>query len=490
MFSASGSVIDAIERRFDRKRVVVVGDLMLDRHIRGIVSRISPEAPVPVVRVTHQTASPGGAGNVALNLRSLGLEVRLAGVVGEDAAAGELMSLLTAAGIDGSGIVRAPGKPTTTKARIIGGHQQMLRLDTEEMSVPGPAIARTLLDAVLARLDGAAAVVLSDYAKGVLTPELCAAVIAAAAAKGIPVLVDPKARDWEKFRGATLLTPNRSELAAVARGPVADLAGVATEARRLVGELGLRQLVVTLSEEGLVRVDGAGHLHIPAVAREVFDVSGAGDTVVATLAAGLAVGLHDDDALRLANLAAGVVVGMVGTVPITTDALMVAALAESQQAHDAKVCDLDQLLHRIKLWRARGDRIVFTNGCFDLLHAGHVTYLEKARAIGQRLIVGLNTDRSVRAIKGPERPVNHEQDRALVLSSLAAVDAVILFDDETPLALITKIRPDVLAKGADYTIERVVGATEVQSWGGEVALVPLVAGLSTTNLISRLGAGS
>jgi D-beta-D-heptose 7-phosphate kinase/D-beta-D-heptose 1-phosphate adenosyltransferase len=489
MFSAGPAVIDAIERRFLAKQILVIGDAMLDRHIWGQVSRISPEAPVPVVKVVRESASPGGAGNVALNLACLGIQARLVGLIGDDANGAELGALLVKNGIDASGLVRLPGRPTTTKARVIGGHQQMLRLDTEDAAEVPASAAAELVDRAVRACADAAVVVISDYAKGVVTPALAIAVISECRRRGVPVLVDPKGREWSKYRGATILKPNRSELAAIAARAPRTTDELVAEARRLVRDLELGQVVVTLSEEGMLRIGSEEVVRLPAVAREVYDVSGAGDTVLATLAAGLAAHLHIDDAMRLSSLAAGVVISKVGTVPIHHGELLVEALSESQRAHDSKICDLEHLRHRVKLWRARGERIVFTNGCFDLLHAGHITYLEAARACGDRLLIGLNTDRSVRALKGPSRPINSEGDRALVLSSLASVDAVVLFDDDTPMALIQALRPDVLAKGADYTVATVVGAQQVQSWGGEVRLIPLVPGLSTTAIAAKVKGG-
>ncbi len=489
MFSAGPAVIDAIERRFLGKPILVIGDVMLDRHIWGKVSRISPEAPVPVVKVAREGASPGGAGNVALNLACLGAHARLIGLIGDDASGADLGALLAKAGIDASGLVTVRGRPTTTKARVIGGHQQMLRLDTEDdAEVPLDALHELATRAVRACAD-VAVVVISDYAKGVVTPALATAVISECRRRSIPVLVDPKGREWAKYRGATILKPNRSELVAVAARVPRTTDDIIAEGQRLVRELDLGQVIVTLSEDGMVRIGSEEVVRVPAVAREVYDVSGAGDTVLATLAAGLAAQLHLDDAMRLSALAAGVVIAKVGTVPIQNGELLVEALSESQRAHDSKICDLEHLRHRVKLWRARGERIVFTNGCFDLLHAGHITYLEAARACGDRLLIGLNTDRSVRALKGPSRPINAEGDRALVLSSLASVDAVVLFDEDTPLALIQALRPEVLVKGADYTVATVVGAEQVQSWGGEVRLIPLVPGLSTTAIAAKVKGG-
>jgi len=486
MQGPSSALVNTIESRFLHKHILVLGDIMLDRHLFGAVSRISPEAPVPVVRIIRESASPGGAGNVALNLAGLGIKASLCGIIGDDAAADELERLLKDAGIDGSGIVRVPGRPTTTKQRIIGGHQQMLRLDREEVTAPSVENLQELHARVLILLDSVSAVIISDYAKGAVSAELAQYVITSARKLKIPVLVDPKGKDWGKYRGATTIKPNRAELAEIAQLNISDFNNLVSEARRIIKTLELDHLMVTLSEEGMACISRTEVIRVPAMSREVFDVSGAGDTVLATLAACLSMRISTAEAVRLANLAAGVVIGKVGTVPISNEELLVEVLSEQQRLHDSKVCDLEQLLHRVKLWKARGERIVFTNGCFDLLHAGHISYLEAARQSGDRLLVGINTDRSVRALKGPTRPINSEGDRALVLSSLASVDSVVLFDDDTPLNLIKAIKPDVLVKGADYTLDKVVGASEVQGWGGVVKLMPLVAGLSTTAIAARM----
>jgi len=310
--------------------------------------------------------------------------------------------------------------------------------------------------------------------------------VVAARAEGIPVLVDPKGRDFAKYAGASLITPNRAELAWATGVPREDLSGLLAAAGKLRRELDLGLLVLTLSELGLALVDAEKTRRIPALAREVFDVSGAGDTVIATFAAGLAAGLGATDTAHLANLAAGVVVGKVGTVPIARVDLLAAISGESALEQAAKIIDLTTAKARVQGWQAAGERVVFTNGCFDLLHVGHVSYLEHARRHGQRLVVGLNTDRSVRALKGPARPLIGEDDRARVLAALASVDAVVLFDEATPLDLILALRPDILAKGADYREEAVVGAPEVKSWGGLLVLIPLVEDRSTTGIIQRM----
>lgn len=473
---------------FSPYAVLVVGDFMLDRYLWGEVERISPEAPVPVVRLARETERVGGAGNVAANLAGLGARARVAGLIGADAAGDALLASLAGAGVDVAGMARDAERPTITKTRIIGGHQQMLRLDRERTGAFPDAARQRLIAAVTAdlRADPPAALVLSDYAKGCLTADVCQALIGAARALGVPVLVDPKGLDFDKYRGATCLTPNKREAAEVcapaSRDTEALLAGVEALRRRT----GVEFITLTRGEEGMSVLDADGIRHFPASARQVYDVSGAGDTVIATLAAAVAAGLDRDQACVLANLAAGIVVGKVGTVPIELAELRQALRREDGRAQADKVRDRADAADFVAGLRAAGRKVVFTNGCFDLLHAGHVTYLEQARRLGDALVVGLNTDRSVRALKGPTRPVIHEADRARVLAALEAVDAVVVFDEDTPLALIEALRPDVLVKGDDYREEQVVGAAEVKSWGGRVALVPVVPGRSTTGIVSRL----
>ncbi len=490
-FENGEAVATAVEGRFGGRSVLVVGDLMLDRYLWGSVRRISPEAPVPVVHLQRRTENPGGAANVALNLRGLGLSVSLAGLIGNDEEGARLTALIATAGIDDSGIVVVQGRPTACKTRIIGEHQQMLRIDVEDTSPFPEETAATLLaqtQSLLARQP--AAVILSDYGKGALTPELCQAVITTARMIGIPVLVDPKGQDYTRYRGATLVSPNRAELALATGIASNDLGALLQAGEPLRAILDLRYLLVTLGDQGMTLLDGTTATHLPAIAKEVYDVSGAGDTVVATVAAGLVAGLPILDALRLANVAAGVVIGKVGTTPIGAAELALAISHDHALAQSEKIRTLPELLAQITRWRASGDRIVFTNGCFDLLHLGHVTYLARARQAGQRLVVGLNTDRSVRALKGASRPIVPEYGRARVLAALAVVDAVILFEEETPIDLIRAVRPDVLAKGADYREDQVVGGGEVKAHGGRVYLVPLEENHSSSDLIERIRATS
>ncbi len=490
MFQDITRVLHQVEHTFATRRILVVGDLMLDRSLWGEVSRLSPEAPVPVVQVTRQTETAGGAGNVALNLAGLGARAVVVGYVGTDTEGSRLLTLLQEAGVNTAPIVTLAHRPTVTKTRVIGGHQQVVRLDYEAASPVAEADERRLLEGVAAALDGVDAVILSDYAKGVLSESVCRRVIAAARDRGLPVLADPKGRDYRKYHGATAIAPNRLELSLATGAPVEDLDALFAAGERLRQELDLSFIAVTLSELGIAVLAPGQVQRVPSVAREVFDVSGAGDTVVATLAVGLASGLERRDAVRLANTAAGVVVAKVGTAPIHLPELLAELRRANLEGRAAKVYPLSLLRHQVEAWRAAGNRIVFTNGCFDVLHIGHLTLLEQARRCGDRLIVGLNSDRSVRALKGETRPVIHDADRAHILSALAPVDAVVLFDEETPLELIRTLRPDVLVKGGSYRLEEVVGAAEVRSWGGEVVLVPVVEGYSTTRIVNRIQAGT
>ena len=482
-------VIQEIEHNWAAKRLVVVGDVMLDEYIFGEVGRISPEAPVPVVRATHQSQQPGGAANVAMNLARLGSKAHVIGFTGGDHNQQVLIDRLQAEGITSTFIV-CEGFPTITKQRILGGRQQMLRVDTERPGARAEADCDRLVDAVLSQLPTCHAVILSDYAKGVLTPKVCRRLIDAARAQGIPVLVDPKTADFSRYRRATTVCPNLGELSAAslpAATPqaVPDLKSLLQAAQTMVSALELDFLTATLSEKGIALVRAATHTIVPAVARQVFDVSGAGDTVIAVLALCLASGLTPETAVGLANVAAGIVVGKVGTVPVEKHELLAALAPEIALSAEDKVLTLDELLTRVALWRANGERIVFTNGCFDLLHVGHITLLEQAHRFGDRLIVAINSDASVNSLKGPTRPIVGERERARVLAALAAVDAVVVFNEPTPMELIQATRPDVLVKGGDYVIDTVVGAQQVLSWGGQVKNVPIVEGYSTTHLIAR-----
>ncbi len=469
------------------KWVLVIGDLMLDRYLIGDVQRISPEAPVPVVLLKQQNDRAGGAANVAANLANLGITTRIAGCVGEDAEASTLLALINHLGIKSEAVIQSSARPTIAKTRVMSTNQQIVRID-QESQAPLSDEENSELHILITRAihDQPAMVILSDYAKGVLSEATCRYIIETCKQANIPVLVDPKGQDYSKYQGATALTPNKKETAEACGVSMNDNNALLAAAKKLKKSLNLDFLAVTRGEEGITLLEQDTDHHISATAKKVFDVSGAGDTVIATLAAGLIHGLSAQEALSLANTAAGIVVGKVGTVPIELAELLHELTSKNANAQADKICDLASLKNKVSTWRDSHQKIVFTNGCFDLLHAGHVTYLEAAKKTGDKLILGLNTDRSVSALKGPTRPVIHENDRARVLAALEAVDAVILFDEDTPLNLIDVVRPDVIVKGDDYTEEQVVGGKEVKAWGGSVKLIPLVQGRSTTGILEKI----
>ena len=477
-------IVSLVESGWPKLRVLVVGDVMLDQYVWGDVDRISPEAPVPVLRAALRDEKPGGAANVAMNLAGLGACVTLVGFAGVDVERQTLESLLADRGVEPL-LTALPGLRTTTKLRVLSGHQQMMRIDTESTTPIAQSDHQKLLQCALSEVPTASVVVLSDYAKGTLTEDLCQSIICEASKRDIPVLVDPKSRSFARYRGATAICPNMKELS-VATGESASDADLLLKAgQELASPLDVKFVVVTLGEKGIAVLRADSRFHAPAVIRQVYDVSGAGDTVIATLALALASRIPVESAVQLANLAAGIVVGKVGTVPIQREELLGALRQDVPPAMDEKVLRLEQLLARVSLWRSSGQRVVFTNGCFDILHIGHIRLLEEARRKGDRLIIGLNSDDSVRRLKGPLRPVVAERERAGVLAALSAVDAVVVFNESTPLRLIEALRPDVLVKGGDYTEESVVGAREVRAWGGRLELIPLVGGVSTSRLIAK-----
>ena len=421
---------------------------------------------------------------MAMNLAHLGADTALFGFTGADSHRELLVESLNAHGIT-SHLVASSEFPTTSKLRVLGGQQQMIRLDHERVGRRTQGDYDQLAGDILSELPGTAAVVLSDYAKGVLTSELCQTIIGAARKLDIPTLVDPKSADFSRYRGATTICPNLSELAHAAHCEPSGVDALLSEAEGMVGRFDFEFLVVTMSDQGIALIRPGQRLLDPAVARQVFDVSGAGDTVIATLALSLASQLKPETGIQLANLAAGVVVGKVGTIPIEKHELLAALNSEITLQPEGKFLTLKELSYRMALWRRNGDRVVFTNGCFDLLHVGHISVIEQARRLGDRLVVAINSDCSVGALKGAGRPLVSQSERARVLAALGAVDAVVIFDEPTPLELILAIRPDVLVKGGDYNAESIVGAREVESWGGQVQIVPTLEGFSTTRMIEK-----
>ncbi len=463
---------------FSATRVVVAGDVMLDRYLFGATGRISPEAPVPVVHVQETDDRPGGAANVAVNLAALGAQTSLVGVVGRDPAASALAEILEDRGIH-CAFATANDRPTITKTRVQSRGQQLIRLDEENaVAMPGDAMREALRDS----LDDAGAVVLSDYGKGALDD--VAAMISLCRDANVPVLVDPKGTDFSKYRGASLLTPNQAEFEAVA-GDAASDDDLVERARAMIDELELAALLVTRSEKGMLLVEAGNEpVFLSTQAREVFDVTGAGDTVIATLAGALASGQALASAAALANVAAGLVVRKIGVATVTPGEIS-AALHQRGQGGRGLVDD-DALLALVKEARGRNERIVMTNGCFDVLHAGHVAYLEEAKSLGDRLVVAVNDDASVTRLKGESRPINALEDRLLVLAGLAAVDWVVPFPEDTPARLIGKVLPDVLVKGGDYKPDEIVGARDVLDNGGEVRVLAFRDGHSSSRIIDRL----
>jgi D-beta-D-heptose 7-phosphate kinase/D-beta-D-heptose 1-phosphate adenosyltransferase len=481
---APGTTLVDLLPRFAQARLWVIGDVMLDEYLEGEVERISPEAPVPVLRVRSEGARLGGAANVASNARALGASVDLCAVVGADAAGDRLLALCGEAGIATDGVGRVAGQPTTRKVRALARNQQLLRLDFETAAPVAPALAHDLLARLTAgpRPD---AIVVSDYAKGMVSAELLAAVSAFAARAGVPVLVDPKSVDLERYRGATLIKPNLVEVerAIGRRLPPGDGAALGAAAQALLERVGARALVITLGAAGLaVARSGTPVTQIPAARREVYDVTGAGDTVMAVLALALAVGAEVETAARIANAAGGVVVGRVGTAVVQPHELATALVPGSGE----KTLTLEEAARRRQWWRAQQKRVVFTNGCFDILHVGHLALLRHAAGLGDVLVVAINSDASVRRLKGAGRPLVTEEARARMVAALECVDAVLSFEEDTPLEVLERLRPDVLVKGADYGLDQVVGRDLVESYGGRVELAPVVADHSTSALVSKI----
>jgi D-beta-D-heptose 7-phosphate kinase/D-beta-D-heptose 1-phosphate adenosyltransferase len=483
--STEVALADLIDR-LSSARVLCIGDVMLDRFIYGRVERISPEAPIPIFRVEREQSMLGGAGNVVRNLVSLGVQAQFVSVVGSDQAGNDVMRLVGEASALEPHLLVDRSRPTTIKTRFVADGHQLLRADQESTAPLSADTARDLERLVEEAVRDCDIVVLSDYAKGVLGETTSRAAIAAARKARKPVLVDPKGSNWTRYRGATLLTPNRHELAVATGMPTESLGEIERAARRQIRALGLEAMLCTRGKDGmaLVRLKGRT-ITLPALAREVFDVSGAGDTVIASFAAALAAGAEPDKAATLSNIAAGIVVAKVGTAVVHPDELRRELVHEVNAASEAKIFSAAQAQEQVERWRRLGLQVGFTNGVFDLLHPGHVTLLRKARAACDRLVVGVNSDASVKRLKGKDRPLQDEASRATVLASLASVDGVVIFTEDTPLALISQLRPHLLVKGADYTLDKVVGAREVQSWGGRVVLVDLEQGHSTTRLVGK-----
>ena len=466
--------------------VLVVGDLMLDEYVWGKVERISPEAPVQVVEVAKDDLRMGGAGNVVNNLVALGVSVSVASVLGDDADGCLLLEKLELLGADTRGVIRESGRTTSRKTRVMANNQQIVRIDRETRAEITPDQAERLAHFVRDMLPTCQVILVSDYLKGILPEHLLQVVIAASRAAGVPVVVDPKGSDFLKYRGATVLTPNRKETQTASGVEIVDEASLCQAGRTLRTGLDLETLVLTRSEEGMSLFfrDGREE-HLPTEAREVFDVSGAGDTVLSLIGVGLAAGLSMEEAARLSNIAAGIVVGKLGTSTVSA-AEILTVIGRQHKDSDLKIHDRQQLASLLDERRRKGDRVVFTNGCFDLMHVGHVKYLQASRKLGDLLVLGLNSDASIRRLKGEKRPLIDQTERAHIMSALNCVDYVVVFDEDTPLELINLLRPDILVKGGDYDLDGVVGRELVESYGGRVELIQFVDGRSTSNIINKI----
>ena len=468
-------------------RIMCVGDVMVDRYVYGQVERISPEAPIPVLHTQREAATLGGAGNVVRNIVSLGGQVDLVGVIGQDQAGYDLSKQLTELPQVTSYLLTDNSRPTTVKTRYVADGQQLLRADLEVNQPISAEMEEQTLLRVKGALDACRVLILSDYAKGVLTNRVIAEIIKMARAKGSKVLVDPKGRDFARYRGASLLTPNRRELADATGMKINSVEDAETAARKLIEAHDLEGVLAKLGGDGVCLVrKGEKPRHFRAIAREVFDVSGAGDTVVAAMALGLAGSLTPADSAAIANVAGAIVVGKIGTAVCTRDELTRELAHDQALESEQKIVDINTGADVAERWRKQGFKVGFTNGVFDLLHPGHISLIRQARVACDKLVVGLNSDASVKRLKGDSRPVQNEAARAMVLASLADVDQIVVFGEDTPLNLIKAIQPSVLVKGSDYSKDQVVGADIVEGWGGQIILAKLIDGHSTTATIARL----
>jgi len=468
-----------------KTRALVVGDLMLDEYIWGDVDRISPEAPVQIVEARRKDFRLGGAGNVINNLLTLNCQLDVVSVVGDDEDGRFLLRRLEARGVKNHGVFSQSGRMTSRKTRVFASNQQIVRIDQETCADITAESEERILEYVKNVVTDLDVIYLSDYLKGLLTDRLLAEIIAIGRAAKVPVLVDPKGDDYRKYFGATVLTPNRKEAQQATGIVINDEASLIKAGRQLLDEFGLEAVVVTRSEEGMTVFSDAGEISLPTVAREVYDVSGAGDTVLSLFGLGMAQKLPLECSAALANLGAGIVVGKVGTSTVSAQELL-AAIVTLHHDSDAKIKTPAFLESILAGEKQKGKTVVFTNGCFDLLHVGHVKYLQAARQLGDLLVLGLNSDDSIRRLKGPGRPLIGQDERAHILAALNCIDYVVIFDEDTPLELISQLRPDILVKGGDYTAEGVVGRELVESYGGRVELINFVDGKSTTNIINKI----
>lgn len=471
--------------------VLVIGDIMLDQFVYGDVDRISPESPVPVLKIKRETLMLGGAGNVVSNLRGLGVKPHIIAIVGEDDSGDRIRALLSEHNASDEMLLTHTDKPTTIKTRYLAGHQQLLRTDREDIVALDAAQEAQILDNVKTLIPNIGAIILSDYGKGLLTDKVIAAIINMAKGSNVPVLVDPKGTDYSRYSGATGVTPNKKELSEAANGmAVGTDEEVEITTNYLIEKSGIETVFATRSADGLTVAQRQKQaVHIPTKKIDVYDVSGAGDTVIAVIASTLAAGANVVQAGHIANIAGSIVVAKVGTAPVRQDELLLALSDEKAGNHN--ICNWNEAKDKMEQWQARGLKVGFTNGCFDILHYGHVSYLDDARTRCDRLVIGLNSDASVSRLKGPERPVNDEQARAHVIAALQSADMVVMFgdnpeDDDKPVNLVGYLKPDIYIKGGDYTIDQLPEAQVVQSYGGTVDIMPLYEGHSTTGTIKKM----
>ncbi len=472
---------------FSNIRVLCIGDIMLDKFVYGQVDRISPEAPIPVFSIKEERVMLGGSGNVTRNLVSLGAHTTLVSVIGNDKTGREVAAMVGKEPKVLPLLITENDRITTTKTRYVAGNHQVLRADQEVQTAITDETARMVIDSVISEMDNVDVVVISDYGKGLLTRAVLHTIIQAANEKKKPVLVDPKSRDFSLYYGATIISPNMHELANAMNHEVRTEAEITEAAKSLMNNYNIANVLVTRSKDGMTLISDNGEAHnIRARAHEVYDVSGAGDTAIATLALGIASNLSFKDSAVIANVAAGVVVGKIGTAVITTQDLKTELFVHEKTAGTHKIMTLNDAMVQVDRWKREGRIVGFTNGCFDLMHSGHLTILNGVKTQCDKLIVGLNSDGSVKRLKGKNRPINGEIERSLLLASLSVVDMVIIFEEDTPLNLLETLRPDILAKGADYEKHQVVGHELVESYGGKIVLVPLKEGYSTTSIIKRV----
>ena len=491
------SDLKSLIKNYHNQDILLIGDVMLDRFVYGGVSRISPEGPIPVLSVAREDKMLGGAGNVFANLQGLGCSVQMIAVVGKDDAAQEIKNLIEVLGGSSDGLVHDEGRPTILKTRFLSQNQQLLRVDYEDSLEVSDALQRQILEKAETIISGKKVLILSDYGKGMLTPWLIQKLIKLAKKNKVPVIVDPKGNDFSIYKGANIVTPNRKELSEATGGhAVGSDQEIEEAARILIKQSGIETVFATRSEDGMSVISKKENpIHLETQAQEVFDVSGAGDTVVAVIAASIAAGATRQQAAELANIAGGMAVAKVGTAIIRgsemSEAVEQGSIVSQKPYGISTVADQEAAKEKIRLWQAQGLKVGFTNGCFDILHYGHVNYLNQARNKCDRLVVGINHDKSVKILKGEDRPINDEMARATVIAALGSVDMAVFFgaeeagQDNTPCALVNFIRPDILMKGGDYTIDQLPEGKVVLAYGGEVDIMPLYDGYSTTNIIKK-----